>query len=83
MPTTNKLMPDAELCPGRTMEQHMADTKNWKETSRSMRRGIKRSQRKVLKSLYGALTPSQRSKFNKAEEKVGIKVYVKSLEAEG
>ncbi len=58
----------------------MADTKKWKGVSRAMRKGIKRSQRRRLKTLYARLTPEQRRKFLKSDEPVGIVQFVANLE---
>jgi hypothetical protein len=56
----------------------MANTKN---LSREMRKGVKRAQRRVLKSLYSGLTAKDRKKFNGAEEKVGLKAFVAAQES--
>jgi hypothetical protein len=56
----------------------MANTK--KIENRTMRKGIKRAQRRALKEVYAGLSAEQRKKFHKADEKVGLRVYVASLE---
>lgn len=52
----------------------MANTK--KITSRTMRKGIKRSQRTKFKAVYESLSPSDRKKFNNSEEKVGLRQFL-------
>ncbi|GMV41691.1 MAG: hypothetical protein AMXMBFR64_34070 [Myxococcales bacterium] len=52
----------------------MADTKKFE--SRTMRKGIKRSQRRKFKAVYEALSPDQRKKFNHSEEKVGLRQFL-------
>ncbi|MFT5429936.1 MAG: hypothetical protein ACI9OJ_000609 [Myxococcota bacterium] len=51
----------------------MANTKNWKEDT-SMRKGIKRAQRKALGTLHASLTPAERKKLKK--EPMGIKKFI-------
>jgi hypothetical protein len=57
----------------------MSNTKKWKSVSKTMRKGIKRSERKALKKLYAGLTAAQRSKFNNPEEKAGIRQFLAAL----
>lgn len=57
----------------------MADTKSLDKT---MRKGVKRSQRAELKEAYRALKPKDRKKFNNAEEKIGLKAFIAAQTAE-
>lgn len=52
----------------------MANTK--KIESKTMRKGVKRSQRRKFKAAYTAMTPSDRKKFNHSEEKVGLRQFL-------
>lgn len=56
----------------------MANTK--KIESRTMRKGIKRAQRKSFKAAYNALSPELRKKFNNSEEKVGLRQFLAAQE---
>lgn len=53
---------------------------NTKRLTRSMRRGVKRSQRRELKALYAGMTADVRAKFNDPEEKKGLRAFLKSRE---
>jgi hypothetical protein len=54
----------------------MANTTKWKSVSRSMRKGLKRAQRKNFKAVYAGLTTQQRAKFNDPEEKAGLRAFL-------
>jgi hypothetical protein len=54
----------------------MSNTKKWKESSSSMRKGIKRSERKALKVEFAAMSPALKAKFRKSEEKHGLRQFI-------
>ena len=54
---------------------------NTKSLDKNMRKGVKRSQRKNLKSLYENMSVKDRKKFQRSEEKVGIKAFIAAQEA--
>lgn len=55
----------------------MSNTKKFAD--RAMRKGVKRSERKALKKVYGNLTPELRKKLKKSDEKMGLRQFVASL----
>ena len=61
-----------------TERTKMANTKN---LDKNMRKGVKRAQRKNLKSLYENMSVKDRKKFHRAEEKVGIKAFIAAQES--
>jgi len=51
---------------------------NTKSLSGSMRKGVKRSQRKSLKAAYGTLNGDQRARLRKSEEQIGVRAFLAS-----
>ena len=51
---------------------------NTKSLSGNMRKGVKRSQRKRLKAVFGALTGEQKTRLNKSEESIGVRAFAAS-----
>ena len=51
----------------------MANTKN---LSREERKTTKRTQRKALKKVFSEMTPDQKAKLRKSEEKMGVRQFL-------
>lgn len=49
---------------------------NTKDQPRDQRKTAKRKARKALKVAYAGMTPELRKKFQKSEEKVGLKAFL-------
>ncbi len=55
---------------------------NTKKLDRSMRKGVKRAQRRNLKSMYAEMSDKDRKKFVNSEEKVGLKAFLAAKESD-
>ena len=60
-------------------EEKMANTK---KLDRSMRKGVKRAQRRNLKAMYAEMSDKDRKKFVNSEEKVGLKAFLAAKESD-